>query len=76
MVVSCAIATGASTSMSTRAAVARNNALFIQSSFFYSVFQTACAPPPLREGTHSVQNQNAKVSIILTIFNTFTAKNH
>src|SRR5215208_2821960 len=31
-------------------------------------------PPPSRGGTHSVQNQNVKVSIILTIFNIFIAK--
>jgi hypothetical protein len=38
MVVSCAIATGANITMSRRAAVARNIALFIQSSFLRAAF--------------------------------------
>src|SRR5215212_9222979 len=45
LVVSCANATGARTNITRRAAVAKNIALFIQSSFFYSVFQTACVFP-------------------------------
>jgi hypothetical protein len=38
MVVSCAIATGAKTSITRRAAVARSIALFIQSSFLRAAF--------------------------------------
>ncbi len=42
---------------------------------FYVVFQSACiCPSSSREGTHSVQNLNAKVSIILIIFNENDAK--
>jgi len=33
------------------------------------MFQTAYKPSPSEKGTHSVQNPNAKVSIILIIFN-------
>jgi len=67
----CAKATGARTSISTSTSVAKKIALFIQSSFFFSIFQTAYKTSPSEKSTHSVQNPNAKVSIILTIFNRF-----
>src|SRR5215217_8997914 len=42
---------------------------------FYVVFKSACiCPSSSREGTHSVQNLNAKDSIILIIFNENNAK--
>jgi hypothetical protein len=57
--------------MTRRAAVAKKIALFIQFLLLYSIFQTAYKPSPTEKDTHSVQNPNAKVSIILTVFNKF-----
>jgi hypothetical protein len=54
--------------------VARKIALFIQFLLLYSIFQTAYKPSPAEKDTHSVQNPNAKVSIILTVFNKFNTE--
>src|SRR5215210_1190187 len=55
--------------MARRAAVARNIVLFIQSSFCLLCLQAACTCLLLPRSTLSVQNRNAKVFIILMIFN-------
>src|SRR5918995_6836562 len=49
--------------------VARRITLFIQSSFCFLYLQAACTCLLQPRSTHSVQNQNVKVFIILMIFN-------
>src|SRR5215218_8723554 len=69
MVVSCARPIGAKTSMAAKATVTRIIVLFIQSSFCLLCLQVACTCLLLPRSTHSVQNRNVKVFIILMIFN-------
>jgi hypothetical protein len=70
-VVSCATATGAKINMARRQTVARNIAFLIQSSFSTPSSRRPVKPSPAEKVTHSVQNPNVKVSIILTIFKKF-----
>src|SRR5215218_5251086 len=69
MVVSCARPIGAKTSMAAKATVTRIIVLFIQSSFCLLCLQVACTCLLLPRSTHSVQNRNVKVFIILMLFN-------
>src|SRR5215210_8389248 len=60
--------------MARRAAVARKIVLFIHSSFCLLCLQVACTCLLLPRSTHSVQNRNVKVFIILMIFNRLVIK--
>src|SRR4051795_7974729 len=60
--------------MARKATVARKMTFFIQSSFCLLCLQAACTCLLLPRSTHSVQNRNAKVSIILMIFNKSVTK--